>query len=115
MRTLAFLLACGSLVAQTSISQPPSPLSAELLQVKRVYVAPLAGGPSSESLRELIIAGLASTNLFILTENPDRADATLKGAADDHTYVDIFDSSTGLTARQGTGKGSSDLSSTSRS
>jgi fermentation-respiration switch protein FrsA (DUF1100 family) len=65
--------------------------SEALVNVKRIYVAPLTGGPPADALRELIIASLDSTKLFILTDNEDRADAILKGAADDHTYVDTFD------------------------
>jgi hypothetical protein len=63
-----------------------------ILQVKRIYVAPLAGGAQADALRELIIAGLDSTRLFILTDNPERADAVLKGAADDKSFTDTFDS-----------------------
>jgi hypothetical protein len=32
-----------------------------------------------------------NTKLFILTENPERADAILKGAADDKTFTDSLD------------------------
>jgi hypothetical protein len=62
-----------------------------LLDVKRIYVSPLTGGAQAEALRELIIAGLDSTKLFILTDNIDRADAVLKGAADDKSFTDTFD------------------------
>jgi hypothetical protein len=63
-----------------------------LLAVKRVYVAALGAGAQADALRELIIASLDATKLFALTDNPDRADAVLKGAADDHTFTDSFDS-----------------------
>jgi hypothetical protein len=63
-----------------------------ILQVKRIYVSPLTGGAQADALRELIIAGLDSTRLFILTDNPERADAVLKGAADDKSFTDTFDS-----------------------
>lgn len=77
-----------------------------LLDVKRVYVETLKGGPQADSLRELIIASLDSTKLFILTDNPDRADAVLKGAADDHTFTDSFDSEDSLNDRQNAGRSS---------
>lgn len=75
-----------------------------LLQVRRVYVAQLSGGPQAEALRELIIASLDGTKLFILTDNADRADAILKGAADDRTFTDTFDSQDSLNARESGGK-----------
>jgi hypothetical protein len=67
----------------------------------------LTGGPQADALRELIIASIDSTRLFTLTDNPDRADAVLKGAADDHVYTDAFDTDSGLSSRQNGGKSSS--------
>jgi hypothetical protein len=78
-----------------------------LLDIKRVYVAPLAGGEQAAALRELIIASLDSTKLFIMTDNADRADAVLKGAADDHTFTDVFDSDESLSTRENAGKSGS--------
>ena len=77
-----------------------------LLDVKRIYVAQLTGGVQADALRDLIIASLDSTKLFILTDNEARADAILKGAADDHTFTDTFDSDGGVTARENGGKSS---------
>lgn len=79
---------------------------ASLLDVKRVYVETLKGGPQADALRELLIASLDSTKLFVMTDNPDRADAVLKGAADDHAFTDTFDSEEGLNDRQSGGKSS---------
>ena len=79
-----------------SAAVPPVPASTSLLEVKRIYVAQLTGGPAADTLRELVIASLNSSKLFVLTENPDRADATLKGAADDHIFEDTFDSQEGI-------------------
>ena len=77
-----------------------------LLDVKRVYVSQLTGGPQADALRELIIASLDSTKLFVLTDNQDRADAILKGAADDHAFTDTFDSDESLNTKQNGGKSS---------
>jgi len=77
-----------------------------LPEVKRIYVAELIGTEAS-ALRELIIASLASSKLFVLTENADRADAILKGAADDHVFTDIHDVEEGVSTRQSGGKSSS--------
>lgn len=77
-----------------------------LPEVKRIFVAPLVGS-EAEALRELIIASLDSTRLFILTDNPDRADAILKGAADDHVFTDTHDMEDGISTRQSGGKSGS--------
>lgn len=77
-----------------------------LLDIKRIYVAQLTGGPSADALRELIIASLDSTKLFVLTDNQDRADAVLKGAADDHAFTDTFDPAEGINDRESGGKSS---------
>ncbi len=100
----AALLFPGGLRAQKSgaDSGPES-----LLQVRRVYVAQLSGGAQADALRELIIASLDGTKLFILTDNVDRADAILKGAADDHTFTDTFDSEDSLNSRENGGKSGS--------
>jgi hypothetical protein len=85
-----------------------------LLDVKRIYVAPLTGGKESAALRDLIIAGLDATKLFVLTENPERADAVLKGAADDNTFTDTFDSGESVNAHQTVGKYGSGASAATR-
>jgi hypothetical protein len=87
--------------------KPEAPATTgSMLNVRRIYVAPLTGGPTADALRELIIASIDSTHLFTLTDNPDRADAVLKGAADDHAYTDSFDTDNGISSRQNGGKSS---------
>jgi len=54
-----------------------------LANLKRIYVDQLGGGGESDALRDMIIAALQNSGLFVITENPDRADATLRGSADD--------------------------------
>jgi hypothetical protein len=100
----------------------PLPGASNLLEVRRIFVAQLTGGLQADALRDLIIASLnqASLNgskLFVLTENEERADAILKGAADDHTFEDTFDSQDNLSVRgnASTYGGSSSNSSVSRS
>jgi hypothetical protein len=75
-----------------------------ILEVKRIYVAPLTGGAQADALRDLIIASLTGTRLFILTDNPDRADAVLKGAADDKAFTDTYDSNESQTAHENVSK-----------
>ncbi len=75
-----------------------------LLDIRRIYVAQLVGGVEADVLRELIIAGIDSTKLFIMTDNPERADAVLKGAADDKAFTDSFDMDDSVNTRQNGGK-----------
>lgn len=96
-------LACLGAQAQNSGAGADS----SLLHVKRIYVAQLVGGTQADALRELIIASLDSTKLFILTDNEQRADAILKGAADDHTFTDTFDSDESISTRENGGKSGS--------
>ena len=94
---LALLLPFVQAVAQEP--SKPAGIAAtvnRLLEVRRIYVAPLKGGPQADALRELIVASLNATKLFVLTDNPERADAVLKGAADDQAFINSFDTDTGL-------------------
>ncbi len=76
-----------------------------LLALKRVYVERLTGGESADQLRELIIASLHHSKLFVLTEDAERADAYLRGAAEDVAFTDQFQSSDRLSVRATTGAG----------
>ncbi len=94
-----------SSLAQAQRSAADSPTTS-LPEVKRIFVAALVG-TEAQALRELIIASLDSTRLFILTDNPDRADAILKGAADDQVFIDTHDMEDGISTRQSGGKSGS--------
>lgn len=100
---LLLSLSFGEAQEKPPTPQTSVPVTINLLAVKRIYVAELAGGPGADSLRELIIAGLDATKLFILTDNPERADAVLKGAADDKVFTDAFDSDKTLSNRSDAG------------
>lgn len=76
-------------------------LSGQMLAIKRVYVDRLTGGETAAQMRDLIITSLQNSKLFILTENPDKADAVLRGAAEDLIYTDSFESSDGLDVHGG--------------
>ena len=71
----------------------------QLLSVRRVYVDRLTGGETAAQIRDMVIASLQGARLFILTENPERADAILRGSAEDLVFTDTFTSSEGLDAR----------------
>ena len=102
------LLATAAVVAQTPAAPPPKAPPAThsntLLEVRRVYVAQLTGGPQAEALRDLIINSLNNSKLFMVTDNEERADAILKGAADDQAFTDSFDSDQSINSRENGGK-----------
>ena len=81
------------LAAQTLSPPPAQEFEPERLRhlttVRRIYVDKLTG-TSADQIRDLVIAALQSARIFVLTENEDRADATLKGTAEDLIYTDTF-------------------------
>jgi hypothetical protein len=76
-------------------------LSTQLLTIKRVYVDRLTGGDTAAQMRDLLITSLQGSKLFVVTENQERADFFLRGAAEDLIYTDQFDSSDSLDIRSG--------------
>jgi curli biogenesis system outer membrane secretion channel CsgG len=69
-------------------STAPSPeqtvdpeIAARLLKVKRIYVESFGDDKESKQLQAMLIDSLVSTKRFIVTENKEKSDATLKGSA----------------------------------
>jgi len=83
------------------LAQAPDDVSAQMAGVKRVYVDRLTGGETAAQMRDLIISSLQGSKLFVLTENAERADGFLRGAAEDLVYTDNFQSSEGVNAHVG--------------
>jgi hypothetical protein len=90
----------------------PDEISAQIAQVKRVYVDRLTGGETAAQMRDLLISALQGAKLFVLTENADRADAFLRGAAEDLIYTNDFSMSEGVHAMAGLGDSSGNNSGT---
>jgi hypothetical protein len=88
-------------------------LASQLPKIKRVYVDRLTGGETAAQMRDLIITALENSKLFVLTENQERADAFLRGAAEDLIYTDQFKSSENVSMR-GNSSDSQGVSSDSR-
>jgi hypothetical protein len=105
--TLLWIL-CGAPLGAQDLRQDLAhqDLSGQLLTLKRVYVDKLTGGETAAQMRDLLIASLHNSKLFVLTENQDRADAVLKGAAEDLVYTDQFSSSDGVNMRDSVSIGS---------
>jgi hypothetical protein len=83
----------------------------ELLTVRRVFVDRLTGGETAAQMRDILISSMAASKLFILTENQERADAVLRGAAEDLVFTEAYSSSEGVNARISAGSGRSSGSS----
>jgi hypothetical protein len=78
----------------------------KLAKVRRIYVDILTGGDSALQIRELLMTSLQRSKLFIITEDEDKADATLKGAGTDAVFTDTFQSTEGINAHSQVGGGS---------
>jgi len=83
----------------------------QLLTVRRVYVDRLTGGETAAQMRELLVSSLDNAKLFVITENQERADAFLRGGAEDLIFTDTHSSSEGINARANVGAGRSSSSS----
>lgn len=80
-------------------------LQEQMAGIKRVYVDRFTGGETAAHLRELIIASLQQTKLFVITENEQKADAILRGAAEDLVFTEQHQSSDSVNARVATSVG----------
>jgi hypothetical protein len=101
---LAVLLFAPYLEQQT----PEEEAAEHLSKVRRIYIAILTGGDAALQLRDLLITSLHNSKQFIITEDEDKADATLKGAGDDDVFTDTFQSSEGINAHTQISAGSSE-------
>src|ERR1039458_2537703 len=123
MQALAVLILAAAAAAQQS-SQQPAPVVAppasamveenglrQLLTVRRVYVDRLTGGETAAQMRDILISALEGSKLFVLTENQERADTTLHGAAEDLVFTDTHSSNDSINARANVGTGRSSSSS----
>ncbi len=90
----------------TVVVEAQDDLTPQLLTIKRVYVDRMTGGETAAQLRDIIISSLQGAKLFILTENQERADMTLRGAAEDLIFTDAFSSSEGINMHAGASSGS---------
>jgi hypothetical protein len=107
-----FPLTLFALALVAGPADPPSSASAieevglrQLTTIKRVYVDRLTGGETAAQMRDILISSMAGAQLFILTENPERADATLRGAAEDLVFTDVHTTSDGVNAHANVGSG----------
>ena len=91
-------------------ARPATAIEAEtlvrLLDIRRVFVDRLTGGETAAQMRDMIVSSLQSAKLFVITENEAKADAVLRGSAEDLVFTDTHSSSDSLNARASVGTGS---------
>jgi hypothetical protein len=99
------------LIAFAAVEDPPAGVTAAprtsieernlalLLNVHRIYVDRLTGGDTAAQMRDLILSSLEGAKRFVITENAERADAILRGSAEDLIFVDSHSSSDSLNVR----------------
>ena len=104
---LCFALLLIPAFAQDDDKTPEQETAAQLAKVRRIYIDILTGGDAALQIRDLLMTSLHGSKLFIITEDEDKADATLKGAGDDEVFTDTFQSSEGINAHTQLGAGDS--------
>lgn len=111
---LALLFALGA-AAEPPPAPPARPDDAggrpadsilKLLDIRRVFVDRLGGGEAAAQVRDMIISSLQASKLFVITENEARADAFLRGSAEDLIFTDTYSSTDSVNARAYAGTGS---------
>ncbi len=106
MRRLGLLvLATVCLAQQPAADAPASAADLErenlrhLVTLRRVYVDRLGNAQAANQLRDMIIAALHRARLFIVTEDEERADAYLRGSAEDLIFTETHSSREGIQLR----------------
>jgi hypothetical protein len=102
MKPLALILLSAALLSAIEHKEDPS----TLLTVKRVFVDRFGGGETASQIRDMVIASLQSSGLFVLTENQERADVTLKGSGEDLVFTEQHSTSDGIDVHANTAAGS---------
>jgi hypothetical protein len=112
MRVLFLILASALAAAALEPAAIEEQNLRQLLDVRRVYVDRLTGGETAAQMREILIASLEGSKLFVVTENQERADALVRGAAEDLVFTDTHNSSEGVNAHANVGTGRTSTRST---
>jgi len=104
-RMILLIVAAFALAAADS----PSPLEEaslrQLLTIRRVFIDRLTGGETAAQMRDILISAMQGARLFIVTENQERADAVLRGAAEDLVFTEVHSSSDSINAHMNAGTG----------
>lgn len=114
MTALPLVLALMSCQSDPAAAPAPAPAARpdavetdglrQLLKLRRVYVDRFSGGETAAQMRDMIVNGLQSAKLFVITENQDKADAVLRGSAEDLVFTEQHSSSDSLNLHSGLGR-----------
>lgn len=77
----------------------------QLLMIRRVFVDRLSGGETAIQMHDMIVSSLQNARLFVITENQERADAVLRGSAEDLVFTDEHSASDSAHAQANFGLG----------
>lgn len=102
MKVLLLLLLAAVVLPAIERKEDPS----TLLTVKRVFVDKFGGGETASQIRDMVIASLQTSGLFVLTENQERADVTLKGSGEDLVFTEQHSTSDGIDVHANSAAGS---------
>ena len=115
MRILWMVLAAAAQMAAADGLPPVTAIEEsglkQLLTVRRIFVDRLTGGETAAQMRDILISSLDGAKLFIMTENQEKADAVLRGAAEDLVFTETHNSSDSINAHVNAGTGRSASSS----
>jgi hypothetical protein len=87
----------GTAFAQSE--DPPSAVVRTLRQVTRLCVEDFDGGENARQLRALLIAEIHRLGAFVITENPKKADAFIRGFAEDLVFTERHSRDDNITGR----------------
>jgi hypothetical protein len=107
-------LLCGPAVPIPASGPPPSSSASppeglrQLLKLRRVFVDRFTGGETAAQMRDMVINALQGSELFVITDNQEKADATLRGSAEDLVFNETHSSSESLNVHSSTTTNQSD-------
>ena len=79
--------------------EPQADFLKAVTSIRRVYVDKLNGGDQAQHIRDMIITSLQNSGLFVITEIEEKADAVIRGSAEDLIFTESHQSSDGISAR----------------
>ncbi len=103
VRSLLLLLLLGAIAPRLGLGEDRDLLERahgrKLVSVQTVYVDELNGADGSVQIRDMIIGSLHRVRLFVITEDQEKADAYLRGTAEDLIYSESLSQRQGLNVR----------------
>ena len=101
---IAFLMVCPCFVCPCFVlAIEPERIPPDLAQIRRIYVEPLGNTQASQQMRDMIITAIQNSKVFLITDDEDRADAKLRGSADDTIYTEDHITSDSIGVHTNTG------------